>query len=128
VQIRFTSIMVEDQAKALDFYTDVIGFTKMADIPFGEARWLTVTSPEGLEGVELVLEPMGFDAARTYQRALLEAGIPATAFTTGDIAAECARLKSRGVVFRSEPQTMGPIISAVFEDGCGNLINLVQPL
>ena len=128
MQIRFTSIMVDDQAKALEFYTDVVGFTKMADIPFGEARWLTVTSPEGLEGVELVLEPIGFEAARTYQRALFDAGIPATAFTTADMDAEHARLKARGVVFRGEPKTIGPIITAVFEDGCGNLINLVQPL
>jgi catechol 2,3-dioxygenase-like lactoylglutathione lyase family enzyme len=128
VQIKFTSIMVDDQAKALAFYTDVIGFVKMADIPFGEFRWLTVTAPEGVAGAELVLEPIGFEPARAYQRALFEAGIPATAFTTTDIAAECARLKARGVVFRGEPETMGPIISTVFEDGCGNLINLVQPL
>jgi catechol 2,3-dioxygenase-like lactoylglutathione lyase family enzyme len=128
VQIKFSSVMVDDQAKALAFYTDVLGFVKMADIPFGEFRWLTVTAPEGVDGAELVLEPIGFEPARAYQRALLEAGIPATAFTTSDIAGECARLKERGVVFRGEPETMGPIISVVFEDGCGNLINLVQPL
>jgi catechol 2,3-dioxygenase-like lactoylglutathione lyase family enzyme len=128
VQIRFTSVLVDDQEKALAFYTGVLGFVKMADIPFGEARWLTVTSPDGIEGVELVLEPMGFAPARTYQRALFEAGIPLTAFTTTDMDAECARLKERGVVFRGEPQTAGPIRTVLFEDGCGNLINLVQPL
>ena len=93
----------------------------------GEYRWLTVTSPDGVEGVELVLEPMAFPPARAYQKALFEAGIPATAFTTQDIAAEVERLKARGVKFRGEPQEMGPIKVVVFEDTCGNLINLVQP-
>lgn len=100
----------------------------MADIPMGEYRWLTVTSPEGIKGVELVLEPMGFPPARDYQKALYEAGIPLTAFLTDDIAGEVQRLKARGVVFRGEPQEMGPIKSVIFEDTCGNLINLVQPL
>lgn len=128
MQIKFSSVMVDDQAKALEFYTDVLGFRKMSDIPLGEFRWLTVTAPEGVEGAELVLEPIGFEPARTYQRALFEAGIPATAFTTADMAAEYARLKARGVVFRGEPVTMGPITTVIFEDGCGNLLNLVQPL
>jgi predicted enzyme related to lactoylglutathione lyase len=127
MQIKFVSIMVEDQESALKFYTSVLGFEKMADIPMGEYRWLTVTSPDGVEGVELVLEPMGFPPARAYQKALFEAGIPATAFTTKDIAAEVERLKARGVKFRGEPQDMGPIKVVVFEDTCGNLINLVQP-
>jgi len=127
MQIKFVSITVEDQESALRFYTSVLGFEKMADIPMGEYRWLTVTSPDGIEGVELVLEPLGFPPARDYQKALFEAGIPATAFITKDIAAEVERLKARGVKFRGEPQDMGPIKVVVFEDTCGNLINLVQP-
>ena len=127
MQIKFVSIMVEDQESALRFYTSALGFEKMADIPMGEYRWLTVTSPDGVEGVELVLEPMAFPPARAYQKALFEAGIPATAFTTQDIAAEVERLKARGVNSRGEPQEMGPIKVVVFEDTCGNLINLVQP-
>lgn len=127
MQIKFVSVMVEDQEQALRFYTSVLGFEKMADLPVGQYRWLTVRSPEGIEGVELVLEPMGFAPARTYQRALYEAGIPATAFTTRNIVAEVQRLKAQGVKFRGEPVNMGLITSVVFEDTCGNLINLVQP-
>jgi catechol 2,3-dioxygenase-like lactoylglutathione lyase family enzyme len=127
MQIKFVSLMVEDQERALDFYTSVLGFEKMADIPMGEYRWLTVTSPDGLAGVELVLEPMAFPPARTYQKALYDAGIPATALITKDIAADVQRLKARGVVFRGEPQAMGPITFVAFEDTCGNLINLVRP-
>lgn len=127
MQIKFSSVMVDDQEKALRFYTDVLGFVKMADIPIGEFRWLTVVSPEGVEGVELVLEPMGFPPARTYQKALFDAGVPLTAFTTNDIMGEYKRLKERGVVFRGEPAKMGPITAVLFEDTCGNLINLVQP-
>jgi catechol 2,3-dioxygenase-like lactoylglutathione lyase family enzyme len=127
MQLKFISALVEDQARALQIYTESLGFTKMADIPLGDYRWLTVTSPDGLEGVELVLEPIGFEPARTYQKALFEAGIPAAAFITTDIAAEITRLKVNGIHFRGEPQDSGPIIAVVFEDGCGNLINLVQP-
>lgn len=127
MQIKFTSVLVDDQEKALQFYTTRLGFTPMADIPFGSARWLTVTSPDGVPGAELVLEPMEFPPARAYQKALFDAGIPATAFITADLKTEYARLKSRGVVFRGEPQRMGPITAVLFEDTCGNLINLVQP-
>jgi catechol 2,3-dioxygenase-like lactoylglutathione lyase family enzyme len=127
VQIRLTSVMVEDQDKALHFYTTVLGFEKKTDIPMGQFRWLTVSSPEGVEGVELVLEPMGFPPGRIYQKALFEAGIPATAFITKDIAAEFQRLKALGVRFRGGPTSMGPITAVLFEDTCGNLINLVQP-
>jgi catechol 2,3-dioxygenase-like lactoylglutathione lyase family enzyme len=127
MQLKFISLMVEDQEAALRFYTSVIGFQKMADIPLGEYRWLTVIAPDGLPGVELVLEPMGFPAARVYQKALFEAGIPATALITRDIAADVQRLTALGVTFRGEPVSAGPITSVVFEDTCGNLINLVQP-
>lgn len=120
--------MVDDQAKALQFYTSVLGFVPHTDIDMGAFRWLTVSSPEGAEGVELVLEPMGFEPARGFQKALFDAGIPATVFITGDMDAEVRRLKALGVVFRGEPANAGPIITAVFEDSCGNLINLVQPL
>ena len=119
--------MVQDQEHALDFYTRVLGFAKMADIPIGEYRWLTVTSPDGVTGVELVLEPIGFEPARVYQKALFDAGIPTTDFVTTDIAAEVERLKAEGVVFRNEPSDMGPIIGAIFEDTCGNLVQIVQP-
>ena len=127
MQIKFTSVRVQDQEHALDFYTRVLGFTKMADIPIGEYRWLTVTSPDGVAGVELVLEPMGFEPARVYQKALFDAGIPATDFVTTDIAAEVERLKGLGVSFRNEPNDMGPIIGATFDDTCGNLVQIVQP-
>jgi catechol 2,3-dioxygenase-like lactoylglutathione lyase family enzyme len=127
MRINISSVMVDDQEKALKFYTEVLGFVIKADMPVGEYRWLTVASPEGPEGIELVLEPMGFHPARDYQKALYEAGIPLTAFLCDDIQSEYQRLKGRGVVFRSEPQNLGAIISVLFEDTCGNLINLVQP-
>ena len=127
MQIKFTSILVDDQSKALAFYTEVLGFRKFSDIPMGEYRWLTVVSPDGVAGAGVVLEPMAFPPARTWQTALFEAGIPATAFITNDIDAEYTRLAARGVKFRGEPKQMGPIKAVVFEDSCGNLINLVQP-
>ncbi len=127
MQLKFISVMVDDQSKALAFYTDVLGFEKMADLPFGEFRWLTVTAPDGMAGVELVLEPMAFEPARVFQKALFEAGVPATAFISTDIHADFARLKAAGVKFRGAPTVMGPITAVLFEDTCGNLINLVQP-
>ena len=127
MEIRLASITVDDQERARRFYTEVLGFVVKHDIPMGEFRWLTVTSPEGAEGVELVLEPLGFPPSRAYQQALFEAGIPATAFITRDIQAEHRRLLARGVRFRGEPVAMGPITAVLFEDGCGNLVNLVQP-
>lgn len=128
MQMKFFSILVEDQDKALDFYTRILGFEKMADFPLGEHRWLTVVSPDGIEGVELVLEPMGFPPARTWQKAMFDAGIPAIAFTTRDIQADHLRMRSLGVAFRGEPRPAGPILTVLFEDTCGNLVNLVQPL
>lgn len=127
MQIKLASITVDDQTKALHFYTTVLGFTKKTDITHGSFRWLTVSSPDGLAGVELVLESAGFPAAGIYQKARFEAGMPATAFFTRDIAAEFQRLKSLGVRFRGEPTKMGPVTAVLFEDTCGNLINLVQP-
>lgn len=127
MKIKFVSVMVDDQEHALKFYTTVLGFTKMADINMGEYRWLTVTSPDGIEGVELVLEPTAFPPAKVYRKALHEAGIPATALITADIAAEVERLKRLGVEFRGEPVRQGPITSVKFDDTCGNLIHLVEP-
>ena len=125
--IRFSSVMVQDQDKALKFYTEVLGFTKCADIPMGQYRWLTVATAGTPPAVELVLEPIGFPPAQTFQKALFDAGIPLTALTTDDIQAEYERLTALGVTFRSEPVEMGPIFATLFEDTCGNLINLVQP-
>jgi catechol 2,3-dioxygenase-like lactoylglutathione lyase family enzyme len=127
MQLKFMSVMVQDQEAALAFYTGKLGFVKMADIPMGAYRWLTVISHDGVEGVELVLEPMGFPPARDYQKALFEAGIPAIALVTRDIQVDYRRLKKLGVVFRGEPKHMGLISAVLFEDTCGNLINLVQP-
>jgi catechol 2,3-dioxygenase-like lactoylglutathione lyase family enzyme len=127
VQIRYASITVDDQERALRFYTDVLGFTKVADVPLGEHRWLTVASPDGPEGVELVLEPLAFPPAREYQKALFEAGIPATAFVTSDIHGDVERLTAAGVAFRGEPVDAGTVTVVAFEDTCGNLIQLVQP-
>jgi predicted enzyme related to lactoylglutathione lyase len=128
MQIKFAGILVDNQENALRFYTTMLGFVKMADIPMGQYRWLTVVSPEGMAGVELVLEPMGFPPAQTYQKALFDAGIPAFAFISKDIQSEYKRLKQLGVSFRGLPEQAGVIISTLFEDTCGNLINLVQPV
>jgi len=127
MQITLASIFVEDQDRALQFYTEILGFEKKHDIPMGEFRWLTVTSPEGINGVELVLEPMAFPPARVYQKALYDAGIPATAFMSSDIHTEYQRLKKKGVNFRGEPTNLGPVTVVLFEDTCGNLIHLAQP-
>jgi len=121
-----TSVMVDDQAKALAFYTEKLGFTKKQDVPLGAARWLTVISPEGAHGVELLLEPMGHPAAAPFQKALFDANIPAASFGSDDIQAEFKRLGAKGVVFRRPPTNMGPVTIAVFEDTCGNLIQVAQ--
>jgi catechol 2,3-dioxygenase-like lactoylglutathione lyase family enzyme len=129
MQIRLASVMVENQDSALRFYTTILGFIKNKDIPMSPTfRWLTVSAPEGAEGVELVLEPTAFPPAQTYQKALFAAGIPATGFITNDIHSEYNRLKSLGVTFRGDPKNIGPIIAVLFEDTCGNLINLAQPV
>ncbi len=129
MQIKISTVFVDDQEKALAFYTGKLGFRKMADIAMGPYRWLTVVSPEGVHGVELQLESLvGFDAARVFQRSLYESGRPCTAFVTETVEAEAQLLRERGVVVRGEPMEMGPIKAVMFEDGCGNLIHLVQPL
>ncbi|MFG6414544.1 VOC family protein [Roseateles sp. DC23W] len=129
MKIQVTSVMVDDQDKALAFYTEKLGFKKMADIQMSpDYRWLTVVSPEGIEGVELSLDPMSMEASRVYQKALYDAGTPLNAFVTADIDAEVKKLRERGVVVRGEPADMGPIRAVSFEDTCGNLIHLVQPL
>ncbi len=127
MRVNLSSILVDDQEKALKFYTSKLGFTKKTDMPIGKYRWLTVISPDGSSDVELVLEPMEFPPAKDYQLALFTAGVPITAFLTDDIDQEYKQLKRKGVVFRGEPQAVGPIKSVMFEDTCGNLINLVQP-
>jgi predicted enzyme related to lactoylglutathione lyase len=126
VKITFSSIMVSDQDSALAFYTEILGFIKKQDIPMGSDRWLTVVSPEGPDDVELLLEPMGFAPAKTYQKALFDAGIPLTAFAVPDVQSEYQRLVKRGVVFKTGPTTAGPTTIAVFDDTCGNLIQLYQ--
>jgi catechol 2,3-dioxygenase-like lactoylglutathione lyase family enzyme len=126
MKIVVTSVLVDDQAKALDFYTDVLGFQKKADIPMGEARWLTVVSPQDPDGTELLLEPDAHPAARPFKNALVEDGIPYTSFGVDDVNAEFRRLRDRGVRFTQEPLEMGPVTTAVFDDTCGNLIQIAQ--
>jgi len=127
MQIKLTSIMVDDQARALAFYTQVLGFKKKREFPVGEYRWLTVVSAEGPDDVELSLEPNANPAGKTFQRAMFEQGIPVAAFEVADIAAEFARLKAAGVAFTTEPTRMGPVTIAIFSDTCGNLIQIYQP-
>jgi predicted enzyme related to lactoylglutathione lyase len=126
MKIKLNSVPVNNQDNALAFYTGVLGFVKKHDIPLGEFRWLTVVSPEGPEDVELVLEPTGIPAAKTYQKALFDQGIPCTAFAVDDIQKEYERLTERGVVFRTKPTKAGSVTIAVFEDTCGNLIQIYQ--
>ena len=127
MRIKLTSVMVEDQDKALRFYTEVLGFKKKHEIPVGEYRWITVVSPEGPGDVELTLEPNANPAAKTFQEAMFAQSIPLAAFEVGDIAAEYARLRAAGVAFTLEPTPMGPVTIAVFSDTCGNLIQIYQP-
>lgn len=126
MQIKLNSVFVDDQEKALQFYTGVLGFVKRHDVPLGEFRWLTVVSPEAPDGAELLLEPNQLPAAQVYQKALFEQGIPLTAFASADVRAEYERLKALGVVFRGEPTQMGTTVAVAFEDSCGNLIQLYE--
>ena len=127
MRIKLTSIMVDDQDKGLRFYTEILGFKKKHDIPVGEYRWITVTSPEGPDEVELALEPNANAAGKAFQEAMFSQGIPIAAFEVSDIAGEFARLTARGVAFTRQPAPAGPVTIAVFADTCGNLIQLYQP-
>jgi catechol 2,3-dioxygenase-like lactoylglutathione lyase family enzyme len=124
VRINLASIHVDDQAKALAFYTDVLGFVTKNDVPLGEHRWLTVVSPEEPDGVELVLEPSDHPAVAPYKEALVADGIPFTSFAVADVHAEFDRLKGLGVTFTQEPAVMGPVTTAVLDDTCGNLVQI----
>jgi catechol 2,3-dioxygenase-like lactoylglutathione lyase family enzyme len=126
MKIKLNSVLVEDQDKALKFYTEVLGFVKNKDIPLGKFKWLTVVSPEEPDGAELVLEPNENPAAKTFQQALFEQGIPLTAFAVEDVQREYERMKTLGVKFTQEPTQMGPTTQAVFDDTCGNLIQIYQ--
>jgi catechol 2,3-dioxygenase-like lactoylglutathione lyase family enzyme len=126
MRINVTSVFVDDQAKALAFYTDKLGFLKKTDVPAGEARWLTVVSPEAPDGVELLLEPNAHPAAQAYQQALVADGIPATSFAVDDVQAEFDRLSAAGVTFVQPPTAMGPVTTAVLDDTCGNLIQIAE--
>lgn len=128
MKIKVTSVMVDNQDKALKFYTEILGFVKKRDIPLGQARWLTVVSKEEQDGVELLLELMSFPPSKTYQQELFKAGIPFTAFNVGDIDKEYQRLIDLGVSFSMEPTQMGPTKLAVFNDTCGNNIQIFQVL
>ena len=126
MRITLTSLFVDDQEKALRFYTEVLGFQPKNDVPLGEHRWLTVVSPEQPDGVEIVLEPDGHPAVRPFTEALVADGIPFTAFAVDDVHAEARRLTAAGVRFTQDPVQMGPVTTAVLDDTCGNLIQIMQ--
>lgn len=126
MRIGLTSVMVDDQDKALAFYTGVLGFTTKFDIPMGRHRWITVVSPDEPAGTELALEPDEHPAAQAFKAALVADGIPYTAFLVDDVAAEHSRLQKLGVQFTQPPTDMGPVITAVLDDTCGNLIQIQQ--
>ncbi len=126
MRIVVTSIFVDDQDKALEFYTKRLGFIKKTEIPLGAARWLTVVSPDHPDGTELVLEPDGHPAVVPFKNALVRDGIPFTSFAVDDIHGEYDRLRAEGVVFTQPPVTMGSVTVAVFDDTCGNLIQMAQ--
>ena len=125
MRIHLSSVFVDDQDKALRFYTDVLGFLKKTEVPVGDARWLTVVSPDAPDGTELVLEPDGHPAVQPFKQALVEDGIPFTSFAVDDVRGEFERLRALGVRFTQEPTAMGPVTTAVFDDTCGNLIQLI---
>jgi len=127
MKIHLTSVLVDDQQRALHFYTEVLGFVKKTEVPLGEHSWLTVVSPQEPDGVELVLEPSDHPAVAPFKRALVADGIPYTSFAVDDVEAEHARLVAAGVAFTQPPTTMGPVVTAVFDDTCGNLIQIMAP-
>jgi len=125
-RITTTNVHVDDQSHALDFYTNVLGFVKKDDIDLGEARWLTVVSPDETEGTELLLEPSDHPAVEPYRAALVADGIPSAMFAVTDVEAEYERLRDLGVQFTQNPMDAGPVTTAVLDDTCGNLIQLVS--
>ncbi len=124
MKITLTSVLVNDQAKALDFYTNILGFEKKNDMPLGHHRWLTVVAPDDPNGVELLLEPDEHPAAKPFKAALVEDGIPFTSFGVDDVEPEYERLRGLGVRFTQEPTAMGPVTTAVLDDTCGNLVQI----
>lgn len=126
MRINLASVMVDDQDRALKFYTEVLGFVKKVEIPMGEHRWLTVVSPDDVGGTQLVLEPDSHPAAGPFKRALMEDGIPFTSFAVDDVRREYERLRAAGVRFTQEPAEMGPVTTAVLDDTCGNLIQIAS--
>ena len=128
MKITVTSVLVDDQKKALAFYTDVLGFREKTNVPVGEHSWLTVVSPDDPDGVELLLEPDAHPAAKPFKDALVADGIPYASFAVTDVQAEYERLSGQGVLFTQKPLTMGPVITAVFDDTCGNLIQIAAPV
>jgi catechol 2,3-dioxygenase-like lactoylglutathione lyase family enzyme len=125
-RINLTSVIVDDQERALRFYTEVLGFQKKNDVPTGEYRWLTVVSPEDPDGVELLLEPEGHPASRPFKEALVADGIPFTSFAVDDVHRVHEELTGKGVTFLQPPTEMGPVTTAVLDDTCGNLIQLAS--
>ncbi len=126
MNIIYSGVFVDDQEKALKFYTEVLGFVKKADIPVGEFRWLTVVSPDDQDGTEFLLEPNANPVAEQYQKGIFEQGIPATSLGVDDVQAEYERLTELGVVFKVEPTDYGHYKIASFDDTCGNLIQIQQ--
>jgi catechol 2,3-dioxygenase-like lactoylglutathione lyase family enzyme len=126
MRINLASVLVDDQDKALRFYTEVLGFKPKTDVPVGEHRWITVVSPEDPDGTELLLEPDAHPAAKPFKEALVADGIPFTSFAVDDVRAEFERLRGLGVRFTQEPTEMGPVTTAVFDDTCGNLIQVAH--
>ena len=126
MRIYVTSVLVDDQEKALRFYTDALGFVKKTDVPVGEHRWLTVVAPDAPDGPELLLEPDAHPAAKPFKAALVSDGIPFTSFAVDDVHEEFERLRALGVGFTQEPAEMGAVTTAVFDDTCGNLIQIAQ--
>ena len=127
IRINLTSIFVDDQAKALAFYTEKLGFLPKTDVPLGAYRWLTVVGPGEPDGVELLLEPDEHPAARAFKRALVEDGIPATSFAVDDVVATVQGLEAKGVTVTQPATPMGPVVVATIDDTCGNLIQLTSP-
>jgi len=126
MRIKLTSVFVDDQDKALAFYTDKLGFTKKEEVPLGEHRWLTVVPPEEPDGPELLLEPDAHPAVRPFREALMSDGIPAASFAVGDVQSEWERLRGLEVTFTQQPTAVGPVTTAVLDDTCGNLIQIAS--